>query len=194
MARLQSGGAGTTGPAGPQGALGPTGLLGATGPAGAAGAAGAQGPQGPQGDAGAAGANGATGPQGPQGTAGSAGATGPTGANGGTGPTGPTGTTDYSASVNAQTGTSYALVSGDNGKIITLNNASSIGVTASSGLSTGFNCVLVQLGAGQVTVNAASGVTLNARSSWKKLAGQYAAATLVVYDTNTYVLSGDTTS
>lgn len=158
--------------------VGPQGVTGPTGPTGAVGAAST-----------VTGPTGWTGPTGPTGN------TGPTGAASTvTGPTGPTGTTDYSASVNAQTGTAYALVASDNGKVVTLNNASSIGVTASASLGAGFNCVLLQLGAGQVTVNAGSGVTLNARAGFKKLAGQYAAASLVAYAADTFALSGDTTS
>jgi len=68
-----------------------------------------------------------------------------------TGPTGPTGGADYSATVNAQTGTSYTLASTDNGKVITLSNAGSIQLLVPSGLSAGFNCVFIQVGAGVVT-------------------------------------------
>jgi hypothetical protein len=98
-----------------------------------------------------------------------------------------------SAAVNAQTGTTYTLVAGDNGKIITLNNASAITLTVPSTLPTGFNCTIIQLGAGQVTVTA-SGVTIQNRQSHTKLAGQYAMATLVEYSANVLAFQGDTTN
>ncbi len=98
-----------------------------------------------------------------------------------------------SAAVNAQTGTTYTLVAGDNGKIITLNNAAAITLTVPSTLPTGFNCTIIQLGAGQVTVTA-SGVTIQNRQSHTKLAGQYAMATLVEYSANVLAFQGDTTN
>jgi hypothetical protein len=94
------------------------------------------------------------------------------------------------ASINVQTGTSYTLVSGDNGKIITLNNASAITLTVPSGLGAGFNCLIVQLGAGAVTPTASS-TTLHQRQSFTKTAGQYAVATLAAYVADTFVLGGD---
>ncbi len=94
------------------------------------------------------------------------------------------------ANVNAQTGTSYTLQDSDNGKVITLNNSSAITLTVPSGLSAGFNCLVVQLGAGPITFTA-SGTTIYNRSSQTKTAGQYAIATLVSYTTNTFITSGD---
>ncbi len=98
-----------------------------------------------------------------------------------------------SAAVNAQTGTSYSLQASDNGKIITLSNAAAITLTVPATLPTGFNCTIVQLGAGQVTVTA-SGVTIQNRQAHTKLAGQYAMATLVEYTANVLVFQGDTTN
>lgn len=93
------------------------------------------------------------------------------------------------SNVNAQTGTSYTLVDGDNGKVVTLSNASAITLTVPSGLVAGFSCTLVQLGAGQVTITASS-TTLRNRNGLK-LAGQYAQAGLLYLDTNTYSVGGD---
>jgi hypothetical protein len=95
-----------------------------------------------------------------------------------------------SANLNAQTGTTYTLQNSDNGKVITLNNASAITLTVPSGLSTGFNCLVVQLGAGAITFTP-SGTTIYNRASQTKTAGQYAIATLVSYTTNTFITSGD---
>lgn len=95
------------------------------------------------------------------------------------------------ASVNAQTGTTYTLQASDNGKVVTCSNASAITVTVPSGLGAGFNCLVVQLGAGQVTFSPSS-TTINNRQGHAKIAGQYGVATLVAYVANTFALGGDT--
>jgi len=99
----------------------------------------------------------------------------------------------FDASINAQTGTTYTLLSSDAGKVITLDNASAITLTVPTGLGANFNCTLVQLGAGQVTISG-SGTTVSNRSSHTKIAGQYGAATLLSYADTTWILAGDTTS
>jgi hypothetical protein len=92
--------------------------------------------------------------------------------------------------INAQTGTAYTLTAGDNGKIVTLNNAAAITLTVPAGLGAGFSVLLIQLGAGKVTVTA-SGVTIVQRQSFLKTAGQYAVASVLAYAANVFVLSGD---
>jgi hypothetical protein len=93
--------------------------------------------------------------------------------------------------INVQTGTTYTLLASDNGKIIELNNASAITVTVPTALGAGFNCVIVQLGAGQVTLSPSS-TTLRNRNGLKT-AGQYAAITIMPTSTaNTFLVSGDT--
>lgn len=97
----------------------------------------------------------------------------------------------FGAKPNPQTGTSYTLTQADNGKIITFNNGSTITVTVPSGLTAGFNCLLVQLGAGQVSLSASGSTILN-RQSHTKLAGQYAYGTLISHVANSFVFGGDT--
>jgi hypothetical protein len=99
---------------------------------------------------------------------------------------------DKTANINAQTGTTYTLVAADNNKIVTLENAAAITLTVPAGLGAGFNCLIVQLGAGQVTI-AASGTTIHNRQSHTKLAGQYASATIAAYSSNNFIMQGDTT-
>jgi hypothetical protein len=99
---------------------------------------------------------------------------------------------NFGSVMNDQTGTTYTLTSADNGKIITLNNASAITVTVPS-LSVGFNCMIVQKGAGQVTLSA-SGVTISNRYSFTKTAGQYSILTLVCIASGVYISSGDMTN
>jgi hypothetical protein len=96
-----------------------------------------------------------------------------------------------SLAINSQTGTTYTIQQSDNGKTVTLSNASAITVAVPAGLTPGFNCICVQLGAGQVTFST-SGTTINNRQGHTKIAGQYGAATLVSYASNIFVLSGDT--
>lgn len=92
--------------------------------------------------------------------------------------------------INAQTGTTYTLQASDNGKIVECSNASAITVTVPASLGTGFNCVVVQLGAGQVTLSA-SGTTLRNRNGLKT-AGQYAAVSIMPTSTaDTFLVSGD---
>ena len=92
--------------------------------------------------------------------------------------------------INAQTGRAYTLNDGDNGKTITLNNADPITLTIPAGLGAGFNCKVIQAGAGAITV-AASGTTINQFSGADTTAGQGAVAQLMAYAADTFVLSGD---
>jgi hypothetical protein len=98
--------------------------------------------------------------------------------------------------LNAQTGTTYTLVLTDNGRLVTLNNAASITVTvplnSSVAFATGAIVNLQQIGAGQVTVAGAAGVTLNGTGT--KTRAQWSAASLVKTATDTWTLIGDITT
>ena len=95
----------------------------------------------------------------------------------------------FSANINAQTNTSYTLLASDNGKIITLNNASAITLTVPT-LFAGFNCLIIQSGGGAVTLTA-SGTTIANRSSYTKTAGINAIATLIALSNTSFISSGD---
>jgi len=187
-------GAGSTGATG---ATGQTANTGATGPTGAAGATGATGQTGATGTAGVAGTDGLDGAAGATGSTGSTGATGvgtgTTGPTGATGATGGTGATGAISSVNAQTGTTYTLQASDNGLVVTLNNASAITLTVPASLGANFSCMLVQLGAGQVTITPSS-TTVNSFNALLKLTGQYAVASLYAYAADTFIASGNLSS
>ena len=96
--------------------------------------------------------------------------------------------------INAQTGTTYTTVLTDDGKLITCSNAAAISVTippnssVAYGIGTQLN--FAQLGAGQVTLVAGAGVTLNSAGAKLKLSAQYAIATCVKTDTNTWFVCG----
>lgn len=97
--------------------------------------------------------------------------------------------------INAQTGTTYTTVLADDGKLLTCSNAASIAVTippnssVAYGIGTQIN--IAQLGAGQVTITAGAGVTLNSAGAKLKLSAQYAVATCVKTDTNTWFVVGN---
>jgi hypothetical protein len=97
--------------------------------------------------------------------------------------------------LNTQTGTTYTLVAGDAGDLVTLNNASPITLTvplnSSVAFATGTQITIAQLGAGQVTVAGAVGVTVSASDSATKLRTQYSAATCIKTGTNSWILIGD---
>jgi hypothetical protein len=95
----------------------------------------------------------------------------------------------FAANMNTQTGTSYTLQASDNGKIITLNNASAIILTVPA-LFTGFNCMIVQLGAGEVTLTP-SGTTISNRSSYTKTAGTNAIVSLIGLSGTSFISAGD---
>jgi hypothetical protein len=98
--------------------------------------------------------------------------------------------TTLSLTINAQTGTTYTIVSGDLNKLITLNNASAITVTIPNGVfSTGQQVNFQQIGAGQVTF--ASDGTTTFTGVGTKLRAQYSASTLICTGTNTFTLIGD---
>jgi hypothetical protein len=95
--------------------------------------------------------------------------------------------------LNAQTGTTYTLALTDNGRLVTLSNASAITLTvptnASVAFATGAVVNIQQIGAGQVTVSGASGVTVTGTGT--KLRTQYSAAALVKTGTDSWTLIGD---
>jgi hypothetical protein len=96
--------------------------------------------------------------------------------------------------INTQTGTTYTLAASDAGQLLTLNNAAAITLTVPTNSTAAFpvgeRVDVVQLGAGTVTVAAASGVTVNSKDAALAFAGQYAAATLYKIGTNSWLLIG----
>jgi hypothetical protein len=98
----------------------------------------------------------------------------------------------WNLDTNTQTGTTYTLVIGDVGEYVTLNNASPITLTVpASVFSAGDTVNVIQLGAGQVTLAAGVGATLNSQGSKLKLTGQYAAATILFTSATAAVVFGN---
>lgn len=103
------------------------------------------------------------------------------------------GTSVINLAINAQTGTTYTPVLADNGKLVTLSNASAITLTvptnASVAYATGAQINIEQIDAGQVTIVGDTGVTVNGTGT--KLRTQWSAATLVKLGTDSWTLIGD---
>lgn len=101
-------------------------------------------------------------------------------------------------SLNAQTGTTYTFVLADNGKLVTASNASAqtytIPLNSSVAYAVGAQINVIQIGAGQVTIQGAGGVTVAsnaATATAPKLRNQYAAATCIKVATDTWYVIGD---
>lgn len=100
--------------------------------------------------------------------------------------------------INTQTGTTYTTVLADNGKLTTLSNASAIAVTiplnSSVAYPVGAQINMAQLGAGQVTVSGAGGVTIvstGATAATPKTRAQYSTLTCVQTSTDNWIVMGD---
>jgi hypothetical protein len=100
--------------------------------------------------------------------------------------------------INAQTGTTYTTVLADNGKLITQTNASAIATTiplnSSVAYPVGAQLNIAQLGAGQITVAGAVGVTVvstGATAATPKTRAQYSTLTCVQTSTDNWLVMGD---
>lgn len=89
-----------------------------------------------------------------------------------------TGTISLTNTLNAQTSTSYATQSTDAGKIVTLSNASPIAVSLvqanTANFTSGFGTTYANIGAGAVTVTAATSVFGNNKTTLGLVTGQVA--------------------
>lgn len=97
--------------------------------------------------------------------------------------------------INAQTGATYTLVLADAGALVTLSNGSPITLTVPTNASVAYPIGTVigiaQLGGGLVSVEGATGVTINGVTPGDaELTGQYATASLTKLATDTWLLSG----
>ena len=93
----------------------------------------------------------------------------------------------FGANINTQSGTTYSIDATDNGKVIQTTGASAITITIPTGLPTGFNCTVVQMGAGQITF---SGTYLN-RTGFTKSASQYSVISILNLGSNNYIVTGE---
>lgn len=102
-----------------------------------------------------------------------------------------------STAINEKT-SSYTLVLSDAGKTINMNvgtaNDLTVPLNGSVPFVIGQRLDIVQTGAGQTTIVATGGVTINSKNSNKKIAARYSGATLIKTDTDTWLLIGDLTA
>lgn len=103
-------------------------------------------------------------------------------------------------SLNAQTGTTYTFALSDNGKLVTASNASaqtySIPTNGTTAFPTGTQINIIGIGAGEVTIQAASSGTTTVASTGAtatapKLRAQYSSATLIKASTDLWYVAGD---
>lgn len=93
----------------------------------------------------------------------------------------------FGANINTQSGTTYTIDATDNGKVIQTTGATAITITIPTGLPTGFNCTVVQMGAGQITF---SGTYLN-RTGFTKSASQYSIVSILHFGSNSILVTGE---
>lgn len=102
--------------------------------------------------------------------------------------------------LNAQTGTTYTFALTDNGKLVTASNAAaqtySIPTNGTAAFAVGAQINIIQIGAGQVTIQAASSGTTTVASTGAtatapKLRAQYSSATLIKVATDVWYVVGD---
>ena len=96
---------------------------------------------------------------------------------------------------NAQTSTTYSLVSTDVNKLVTLSNAGAITLTVPNGVfTTGQQINIQQIGVGQVTVVSDGTTVLTSTgdtSTAPALRARYSAATIICTSSNNFTVIGD---
>jgi hypothetical protein len=103
-----------------------------------------------------------------------------------------------SVATNAQIGTSYTLALADNGKLVTLANASPVAVTiplnSSIALPVGAVIMMAAYGAGAVTISGAGGVTVvsnGATAATPIIRAQYSSVGAIQTSANNWLVVGD---
>jgi hypothetical protein len=99
---------------------------------------------------------------------------------------------------NAQTGTTYTTVLADNGKLVTLSNASAVAVTiplnASVAYPVGAQLNFAWVGVGAVTIQGTAGVTINSTGATPAVPAlriRYSSATAIQTATDIWLVVGD---
>lgn len=95
------------------------------------------------------------------------------------------------ANIITEAGTTRTLSAVDNQKVIYCTSGSAITITTASGLGVGFNCTIIQGGAGKVTLAQGSSTTLSSYSGLLSTMGQYAVAAVIAPVADTFIASGN---
>lgn len=94
------------------------------------------------------------------------------------------------ANIVTEAGTTRTLSAADNQKVIYCTSGSAVIITCDTGLGVGFNCTIIQGGAGKVTV-AAGAATLNSYSGLFSTMGQYAVVSLISPVADEFIAAGN---
>ena len=107
-------------------------------------------------------------------------------------------TLNANVATNPQTGTTYTLALADNGKLVTLANASPVAVTiplnSSIALPVGAVIMMASFGAGAVTISGAGGVTVvsgGATAASPVIRAQYSSVGAIQTSANNWLVVGD---
>ena len=103
------------------------------------------------------------------------------------GPPGPSGVAEFFDVFDA----AYTLDDANRSKIGRFRSDSATTITVPAGLSSNFDCMILQLGDGQITFTAGAGATIRSGNSAFKTAYKYAAANVICIGTNEYLISGE---
>jgi hypothetical protein len=90
-----------------------------------------------------------------------------------------------------ESGTTRTLAATDNGKIILCTSGSAVTISCPDGLVDGFNCTIIQQGAGKVTLAASGTAAIYAYSSLLSTTGQYAVASVINVGSDVFVAAGN---
>ena len=100
----------------------------------------------------------------------------------------------FNSTINAQVG-SYTVTYDDLGKLLEVGSATAVTVTiptdSAAPFQIGDRVDILQTGAGQITIAGDTGVTVNSEGGKTKLKAQWAAATVIKRNANTWVLIGN---
>lgn len=91
-------------------------------------------------------------------------------------------------------GASYTLAEADRSKVGRFTSSSAVTITVPAGLSSNFDCMILQLGTGQITIQAGAGVTLRSGTSAFKSAYRYAVVNVICIGTNEFIVTGEVTT
>lgn len=116
----------------------------------------------------------------------------PAGVDGAPGPQGQQGPMGSLLGVTTIAGTAYALSAADDGHLLYCTAATAVTITTAA-LPAAFSCMVIQGGAGQVSIAAGAGTTVAAFGGMVKTAGQFAALTVFAPVADTFIVSGQTT-
>jgi hypothetical protein len=97
----------------------------------------------------------------------------------------------FTPSIVTEAGTSRTLSAADGGTIIYCTSGSAVTITTAAGLGAGFNCTIIQAGAGKVTVAQGASTTRVSYSSLYSTMGQYAVISIVAPVADTFIVAGN---